>query len=367
MDDIRITESICTIQYCIDKGARVILCSHLGRPKSKADTKYTIKPVVDRLQSYLKDTKVTFIDDSIGTKVENAVAKLKDGEILYLENIRFYSEEAKNDETFARNLSNLCDYYVNDAFGTAHRAHASTEGIAKFVPAVAGFLMEREIKTLTEVIKNPKRPLTIILAGAKLADKISTLDNLLKIADNMLIAGGMAYTFVKAQGGNIGNSIVDDSLLNYCLGVIKQAKRTGVNLVVSIDTVAGDSYSPDANSRIFDCDKIRDGWEGFDIGPKTIEAFKEVINKSGTIVWCGSLSIEFEKFSQGAKQVIYAIAESSAITITGGGNTARDLIQYGIADKFTHISTGGGATLEFLEGKQLPGIAALYEMGRNIK
>jgi len=367
-DDTRIRESICTIQYCIDKGARIILCSHLGRPKSKSDTQYTIMPVVEKLREYLKDINISYIDDCIGSKVQAAVGKLKDGDILYLENIRFYPEETANDIAFAKQLAGLCDYYVNDAFGAAHRAHASTEGITHFVPAVAGFLMEREIKILSEAISKPKRPMTVILGGKKVADKIGVIDNLLKIADNILIGGGMAYTFVKANGGEVGNSIVDDSKLNYCRGVLAEAKKNKINIIHSIDVIAADNYSPDANTRIFESDKIREGWEGLDIGPKTIEAFKAVIAKSGTIIWQGPVGVtEFEKFANGSREIGTAIAESNAITIAGGGDTAFTVAKFGLGDKFTHLSTGGGASLELLEGKTLPGVAALLDMNKEIK
>ena len=361
-DDTRIRESLDTIRYCIDKGAHIILCSHLGRPKSKADVQYTMAPIVEWLRTYLTDTKIYFADDCIGKKVEDMVAKLKDGEIVYLENIRFYPEETANVESFAKSLANLCDYYVNDAFGAAHRAHASTEGIAKFVHAVAGFLMEREVKILSEAITKPKRPLAIILGGKKIADKIGVIDNLIKVADDILIGGGMAYTFVKAQGGEIGKSIVDDTMIDYCKNVYKTAKERKVNLIVGMDCIAGDSFSPDANTRVFETNKVRDGWEGMDIGPKTVEAFKHVIGKAGTVIWCGPLGVtEFDKFSNGSREIGNAMAASKAITIAGGGDTAFTVAKFGLSDKFTHISTGGGASLELLEGKALPGVVVLLD------
>ena len=359
-DDTRIRESIDTIRYCVDKGARVILCTHLGRPKSREDKHFTVKPIVERLKTYLDGVKINFIDESVGAKAESAVNKLKNGEILYLENIRYYPEECANDKDFSKSLASLCDFYVNDAFGVSHRAHASLVGITEFVPAVAGFLLEREIKILSESINKPKRPLTIILGGKKVADKIGVLDNILKIADNILIGGGMTYTFVKAQGGEIGNSIVDDTKLNYCRGVIQDAAKRKVNLVVGIDTIAADRYSADANTRTFETGKIREGWEGLDIGPKTIEAFKNVINKSGTVIWCGPVGVtEFEKFANGSRELGEAMANSNAVTIAGGGDTGYTVAKFGLAEKFTHVSTGGGATLELLEGKTLPGVAAL--------
>jgi phosphoglycerate kinase len=361
-DDTRIRESLDTIKFCLDKGAKVILCSHLGRPKSKADVIYTLKPVVERLKTYLKGVNVTMCDDSIGTKVENAIKKMKGGEIVYLENIRFYPEEQANDQKFAKSLAALCDFYVNDAFGAAHRAHASTEGIAHFVPAVAGFLMEREVKILSDAIENPKRPLTIIFGGKKISDKIGVLNNLLNIADNILIGGGMAYTFAKSNGGKIGNSIFDEPSLDYCKEVVKRAKAKKVNLLVGCDCVAADKFSPDANTRIFNSGDIRDGWEGLDIGPKTVDAFVKVIKKSGTVIWCGPLGVtEFDKFAGGTNAIGKAVIESSAITIAGGGDTAGAMVKLGYAPKFTHISTGGGASLELLEGKNLPGVAALLD------
>jgi phosphoglycerate kinase len=362
-DDTRIKESLDTIKYCVDKGAKIILCTHLGRPKSKADTQFTVKPVVDRLKKYLDGVKITMVNDCIGKTVEDAVKALKGGQIVYLENIRFYPEETANDEAFAKKLAALCDYYVNDAFGAAHRAHASTAGIAKFVPAVAGFLMEREVKILGEAVQNPKRPLTIIFGGKKIADKMGVMDNLLKIADNILVGGGMAYTFAKATGGSVGNSIVDNNSLDYCRGVLKTAKAKKVNLIVGMDCVAGDKFAADANTRVFDTANIRDGWEGLDIGPKTVEAFKKVIAKSKTIIWCGPLGVtEFDKFANGSKEIGNAMCASKAITIAGGGDTAFTVAKFGWAEKFTHLSTGGGASLELLEGKVLPGVAALCEV-----
>jgi len=361
-DDTRIKESLDTIKFCLDKGAKVILCSHLGRPKSKADVQFTMKPIVEKLKTYLPKVKITLAKDCVGAEVDKLIKASKPGEIVYLENIRFYPEETANDQEFAKKLASLCDIYINDAFGAAHRAHASTEGVAHFVPAVMGFLMEKEVKILSEAIENPKRPLTIILGGAKIADKVGVLDNLVKKADNILIGGGLAYTFVKAQGGNIGKSICNNDMLEYTKKVVATAKKNKVNLVVSIDCVAGDKFDKDANTRVFETKDIRDGWEGLDIGPKTIEAFKAAIQKSGTIVWCGPLGVtEFPKFAEGTKAVGQAVVETKAITIAGGGDTAFSMVSLGFAPKFTHISTGGGASLELLEGKVLPGVAAIPE------
>jgi 3-phosphoglycerate kinase len=359
-DDTRIKESLDTIKFCLDKGAKVILCSHLGRPKTKADKQFSMKPIVEKLKGYLPKIKVTLAPDCIGAEVDKLVKAQKGGEIVYLENIRFYPEETNNDAEFAKKLAALCDFYINDAFGAAHRAHASTEGVAHFVPSAMGFLMEREVKILGEAIENPKRPLTIILGGAKIADKVGVLDNLVKKADNILIGGGLAYTFVKAQGGKIGGSIVNNDMMEYTKKVVATAKKNKVNLIVSIDCVAGDKFAADANTRVFETNDIRDGWEGLDIGPKTVEAFRNVISKSGTVIWCGPLGVtEFPKFAEGTKAVGQAVVDSKAVTIAGGGDTAFSMVSLGFAPKFTHISTGGGASLELLEGKILPGVAAV--------
>ena len=358
-DDTRIKESLTTIRYCLDKGARVILCSHLGRPKGK-DPKASLKPVVERLKKYLPKAKITLANDCVGAEVEKLVNGLKDGEIVYLENIRFYREETDNDEKFSKKLAGLADYYVNDAFGAAHRAHASTEGITKFLPAVAGFLLEKEIKILGEAINNPKRPLTVILGGKKVSDKIGVIDNLMKIADNILIGGGMSYTFAKSMGGEVGNSIVDETSLEYCKAVVDFAKQHGVKIYVATDCVAADKFANDAHTLVCDSDKIPNGWEGLDIGPKTIELFKKAVLYSGTIVWNGPMGVfEMESFAKGTYEIAKAAVESGAITIIGGGDSASAVMKFGLADRFTHISTGGGASLELLEGKVLPGVAAL--------
>jgi phosphoglycerate kinase len=373
-DDNRIRESLATLVYLLKKGARVILCSHLGRPKGREEI-WSLKPVAKRLQALLPHApvgampgvfaplyKVIMAKDCIGEAVEKQVEKLKNGQILLLENIRFYKQETDNDPEFTKQLAKLGDIYVNDAFGTAHRAHASTEGLAHHLPAVAGLLMEKEITILGDAIANPKRPLTVIIGGKKIADKVGVLDNLLNLADTIVIGGGMTYTFVKSQGGQIGNSIVDDNMLDYCANVIKTAKQKGVNLILCTDTTAADKFSADANTKIVDVYNIPDGWEGLDLGPKSIENIKTAISNSGTIIWCGPLGVfEFEKFSVGTREIAKAIIKTKAITIVGGGDSVSAIQKLGLADKFTHVSTGGSASLELIEGKTLPGVAALND------
>jgi len=377
-DDNRIRESLPTLKYLLKKGARVILCSHLGRPKGKEEI-YSLKPVAKHIQKLLTAKegaiitpgvivpayKVIMAKDCIGPEVEAQVAKLKNGEVLLLENIRFYKEETDNDPEFTKKLAALADIYVNDAFGTAHRAHSSTEGVAHHIPAVAGLLMEKEINILGAAIENPKRPLTVIIGGKKLADKMPVIDNLLNLADTIVIGGGMTYTFIKAQGGKVGNSIVDDSKLEYCAGVIQAAKRKGIKLLLTSDTVAADRFANDANRRTVDIFNVPDGWEGLDIGPSTIQAIKDVLRGSGTIIWNGTMGVnEFPNFIIGTREVAKAIGEATkagAITIVGGGDSAAAVAHLKLTKKFTHISTGGGASLEMLEGKVLPGVAALND------
>jgi len=363
MDDNRIRESLPTLKFLLEKGARVILASHLGRPKGK-DAIFSLRPVAQAL-SKLLPYKVIMASDCIGPEVQAQAAALKDGQVLLLENIRFYKEETDNDPWFTEQLAGLADIYVNDAFGTAHRAHSSTEGIAHFIPAVAGLLMEKEISILGKAILNPKRPLVVIIGGKKIADKMPVIDNLLNLANTIIIGGGMTYTFIKAQGGNVGNSIVDDNKLEYCKGVINAAREKGVNLVLTVDTVAADKFANDANTQIVDIFSVPDGWEGLDIGPRTVEKIKKALEGSGTIIWNGTLGVnEFENFIIGTREVAKAIGEATAkgaITIVGGGDSAAAVAHLGLTDKFTHISTGGGASLEMLEGKVLPGVTALQD------
>ena len=367
-DDTRIRESLGTIRYCLEKGARVILCSHLGRPEGR-EPQWSLAPVAKRLGELLPKTKIIMAKDCIGPTVETQISNLANGEILMLENIRFYKEETKNDAAFSKKLANLADYYVNDAFGTAHRAHSSTEGIAHNLPAVAGFLLEKEIKILGEGIDRPKRPLTVILGGKKVSDKIGVIDNLLKVANNILIGGGMMFTFAKAAGGNIGNSVLDSASLDYCKNVIEAAKRKKVNLVVAADCIAADEFNNDANTQTTDAGSVPDGWQGLDIGPKATEAFSKVIAQSGTIIWNGPMGVfEMDTFAKGTREIMNTITENTnAVTIVGGGDTAFAVTKLGLADRFTHVSTGGGASLELLEGKILPGVAALLPADAEIK
>jgi len=367
-DDKRIVASMETLRYLLDKGARVILCTHIGRPQSKADKHLSTKTIVSRIQKLLPDRKVFHVSDCVGKKVDEAVAALKDSEVLLIENIRFYKEETSNDLDFAKKLSALADYYVNDAFGAAHRAHASTEGITRFIPAVSGFLMEKEMKILGEAIGNPRKPLLVIIGGKKVDTKIGVFTGLLDIAETILVGGGMTYTFVKANGGSIGNSILDIPSIDFCKEVQVTAKKKGVNIVLPQDSVCADRLANDAHIQIFPSDQIPEGWEGFDIGPKTIEEFKKHIAKAGTVIWVGPVGVsEVEAFATGTKEIAKAVVDSGAVSIIGGGDSASAITRMGMQDMYTHISTGGGASLEFLEGKKLPGVEALLGMGVQIK
>ena len=363
-DDIRIRESLATLKFLLGGGARVILASHLGRPKGK-EAVWSLAPVAQRLRELLPKTKIIMANDCIGAEVLRQATALKDGEILLLENVRFYKEEVDNDREHAKKLAALAEIFVNDSFGVNHRAQSSITGIAEFLPAVAGFLVEKEISILGNAIANPKRPLTVILGGKKIADKIPVIDNLLNLANTIIIGGGMTYTFIKAQGGKIGNSVVDDSKLEYCAEVLKTAKKKGVRILLASDTVAADKFANDAKTQTVDTFKIPDGWEGLDIGPETVESIKTIMRGSGTIIWNGPLGVfELDKFIAGTREVAKAIGEATkagAITIVGGGDSAAAVAQLGLADKFTHISTGGGASLEMMEGKILPGVAALED------
>ena len=365
-DDKRIKGALPTIKYLVDNGAKVILVSHLGRPKNGPEPAFSMKPAADRLAELI-GKPVTLAADVIGEDAKAKAAALKDGEILMLENVRFHKEETKNDPKFAAELASMADLYVNDAFGTAHRAHASTAGLANFLPSASGYLIEKEIKFIGGALANPERPFVAILGGSKVSDKIGVIENLIDKADTIIIGGGMAYTFAAAQGGSIGTSLCEPDKFDLAKELIAKAEAKGVKLLTPVDTVAADAFDANANSQVVDTMAIPDGWMGLDIGPKTIEMFSAEIKAAKTVIWNGPAGVfEFEKFAVGTKALAQAIAESSAISIIGGGDSAAAVEKLGYADKVTHISTGGGASLEFIEGKVLPGIDCLNdkEIGR---
>ncbi|MEF9921874.1 MAG: phosphoglycerate kinase [Anaerovoracaceae bacterium] len=362
-DDIRITAALPTINYLVENGAKVILMSHLGRPEGEANMKFTLKPVADRLSELLKQ-KITFIscDKVVDDKVKEAAFNLQDGQVMLLENVRFRKEETKNGADFAKELASLGEVFVQEAFGTAHRAHASTAGVADYLPAVSGFLIEKEVQFLGSAIENPERPFVAIMGGAKVGDKIPVIENLLKKVDVLIIGGGMAYTFFKAMGFEIGKSILDTDNVLLAKELIEKAKTAGVDLMLPVDVIAAKEFSNDAEFAIYDRDKIPEDMMGLDIGPKTVEQLLVVLNKAKTVVWNGPVGVfEMPNFAQGTEAIAKALASSKAITVIGGGDSAAAVEQFGLADKMTHISTGGGASLEFLEGKILPGIAVIED------
>lgn len=357
-DDTRIRAALPTIQYLLEGGAAVILCSHLGRPKGGPEAKYSLKPVADHLAGLL-GKPVKFAADCVGPEATKAAESLNPGEVLVLENTRFHAEEEKNDPAMARNLSSLADLFVNDAFGTAHRAHASTEGVTHFLPGVAGFLLEKEIKYLGQAIADPKRPFVAIMGGAKISDKIGVIKNLLVKADAILIGGGMANTFFKAKGFSMADSLVEDDSLEIARELLK---ASGGKLHLPVDMVLADKFDAEADSKTVQAGDVPDGWRVLDIGPKTVEAYGEVIRKAGTVVWNGPMGVfEFPKFAAGTFGVAQEVAASAAVSIIGGGESVAAIQQSGLADQITHISTGGGASLEMLEGLELPGVAALQD------
>ena len=360
-DENRIIGALPTIKYLRDNGAAVILCSHLGRPKGEFKPKYTLAPVAKRLGELL-GCEVKLAADVIGPSADALCAAVKPGEVVMLENVRFHQEEEKNDAEFAKKLASYADIYVNDAFGTAHRAHASTAGVADYLPAVCGYLIGKEIGIMGKALSDPKRPFVAILGGAKVSDKIGVINNLLEKVDTIIIGGGMAYTFVKAQGGKIGKSLCEEDKLDYAREMIEKAAAKGVKFLLPSDTVTGESFAADTPSTVVKTNAIPDDLMGLDIGPDTIKEFSDAIASAGTVVWNGPMGVfEFERFAVGTKAIAKAVAESGAISIIGGGDSAAAVQQLGYADKMTHISTGGGASLEFLEGLELPGIACLED------
>lgn len=360
-DENRIVGALPTIEYLIKNNAKVILCSHLGRPKGEFNMKYSLAPVAKRLSEKL-GKEVKLAKDVIGDSAKELVAGLKDGDVMLLENVRFHAEEEKNDPAFAKALSEFADIFVNDAFGTAHRAHASTAGVANYLPAVSGYLIKKEIDFMGKALSNPDRPFVAILGGAKVKDKIGVINNLLEKVDAIVIGGGMAYTFIKAMGGSIGKSLLDEERLDYCKEILAKAKDKGVKLLLPVDNVVADDFSNDANFKVVDSMAIPDDYQGMDIGPKSIEQFKETILAAKTIVWNGPMGVfEMPNFAKGTIAVAQMVADADATTIIGGGDSAAAVEQLGFADKMSHISTGGGASLEFLEGLELPGIACLED------
>ena len=360
-DNRRIVSALPTIKYLIDQNCKIILSSHLGRPKGEVKPEFSLAPVAKEL-SKLLGQEVLMAKDVIGESAKTLAANLKEGQVMLLENVRFHREETDNDPEFAKQLASMAEVFVNDAFGTAHRAHASTEGISHYLPSVSGFLIEKELKFLGDALNNPVRPFVAILGGAKVSDKIGVIDSLLEKVDTLMIGGGMAYTFFKAQGYGVGNSLCEPDKCELALSLMKKAKDKGVKLLLPVDTVIGKEFKPDTESKTVAWTEIPDGWEGFDIGEKTIEMFKDELKTAKTVIWNGPVGLfEFDKFAVGTNSIAKALADLDATTIIGGGDSAAAVEKAGLADKMTHISTGGGASLEFLEGKKLPGIECLMD------
>ena len=360
-DDKRIREALKTVKYLKENGAKIILCSHMGRPKGEFNMKYSLAPVAERI-SELMGCPVVMATDVIGEDAKAKAAALGEGEILLLENLRFHKEEEKNVPEFAKALADFAEIYVNDAFGTAHRAHASTAGIADYLPAVCGYLIQKEIDVMGKALNDPARPFVAILGGAKVSDKIGVIENLIDKVDSLVIGGGMAYTFFKAKGWNVGTSICEDDKVELAKELMAKAEAKGVKMLLPVDTVVGVEFKEDTEHKTVESCEIPEGWMGLDIGPKSVELFSDAIKNAETVVWNGPMGVfEFEAFAVGTKAVAKAVAESGAISIIGGGDSAAAVELLGYADKMTHISTGGGASLEFLEGLVLPGIAALND------
>ena len=360
-DDKRIVAALPTLKYLLEQGAAVIACSHLGKPKGEWKESLTLAPVAERL-SQLLGQEVIFAKDIIGEDAQAKAAALKPGQIMLLENLRFDKGEEANDPAFAKALASLADVYVSDAFGTVHRAHASTAGVAAYLPAVSGFLIQKELEIMGGALANPKRPLVAILGGGKVSSKIGVINNLLDIADTIIIGGGMAYTFIKAMGGTVGTSLLEEDRLDYCKEMMDKAKAKGVKFLLPVDTLCAAEFSADAKPELVDTMAIPDDRMGMDIGPKTIALFSDAVKDAGTVIWNGPMGVfEFPAFAEGTRALAKALADSGAVTIVGGGDSAAAVAQLGYADKMTHISTGGGASLEFLEGKELPGVACLLD------
>ena len=360
-DNRRIVAALPTIKYLIDQKCKIILSSHLGRPKGEVKPEFSLAPVAKEL-SKLLGQEVLMAKDVVGESAKTLSASLKEGQVMLLENVRFHREETDNDPEFAKKLADMAEVFVNDAFGTAHRAHASTEGVSHYLPSVSGFLIEKELKFLGEALNNPERPFVAILGGAKVSDKIGVIDSLLEKVDTLMIGGGMAYTFFKAQGYEVGNSLCEPDKCDLALSLMEKAKAKGVKLLLPIDTKIGKEFKPDTESKTVAWTEIPEGWEGFDIGEKTIEMFKNELKTAKTVIWNGPVGLfEFDQFAVGTNAIAKALAELDATTIIGGGDSAAAVEKAGLADKMTHISTGGGASLEFLEGKKLPGIECLMD------
>jgi phosphoglycerate kinase len=360
-DETRIVAALPTINYLLKNNAKVILCSHLGRPKGEFKPEFSLKPVAKRL-AQLVDAKVTLAEDVIGPSAKKCVAEIKDGEIVLLENVRFHKEETKNDPEFAKELASLAELYVNDAFGAAHRAHASTEGVAHYLPAVAGYLLGKELDVLGKALNDPIRPFLAILGGAKVSDKIGVIENLMDKVDVLIIGGGMAFTFLKAKGYEIGKSLLEEDKVELAKELMQKAHTKGLKIFLPIDNVVADEFKVDAHIKLSPSDEIPKDYMGLDIGPSTRMMFSQEIKKAKTIVWNGPMGVfEMEPFADGTRSVAQAMADSDAVTIIGGGDSAAAVKQMGLGEKMSHISTGGGASLEFLEGKELPGVTALND------
>ena len=362
VDDTRIVETLPTINYLLEHGAKVILCSHLGRPDGKADLKNSLRPVLSRL-SKLLDKPVSFAEDILNKSTMQMVDSMQNGDVLLLENVRFYKEEEENDDAFAKKLAKLADYFVLDAFATAHRKHASTYGVAKYIPAVCGFLLEKELIMFDKCLNKPERPFVAILGGAKVSDKLPVVENLLDKVDTILIGGGMSYTFIKAIGGSVGNSIVDETKVELAKELLDKAKEKGVKIVLPVDNIGTKEFDEYAEAKKFSSGFLPDDYQGMDIGPKTIKTFKKIIKKAKTIVWNGPVGVyEFERFKYGTTKIAKYIAKSKAMSIIGGGDSIAAIQDLGVCKKVTHMSTGGGASLMLLQGKQLPCVELIEDI-----